>query len=306
MHDFWNHTLDGLAVFVAGDLLRLFKLQRPVPELSVVAESFHTKPLIRILQSADRYHVLCLSRGAFRLFEGNRDALGEVGSEHVDPRAIAEALGTKRREPQQSVVKKGAGTSVFHGSHSRKDEADTETEKFFRTVDRVVIDDFSRPTGLPLILAALTENHAPFRAISHNRSLLPSGIEINPDSISIDELRDRAWRVMLPEYLARLSSLVEEFGLSKSKWQGSADLTDVAAAAVAGRVATLLVEAGRQVPGRIDQKSGAVAYENLSVPNVDDLLDDIAEIVLRKGGGVVVVPSERMPSQTGAAAIYRF
>jgi hypothetical protein len=72
--DFWNHTLDGLAVLGAKGIFRVYKLQRSVAELAVVADSFHTKPLIRILQSADRYHVLGLSRQAIKLFEGNRDA----------------------------------------------------------------------------------------------------------------------------------------------------------------------------------------------------------------------------------------
>jgi hypothetical protein len=33
---------------------------------------------------------------------------------------------------------------------------------------------------------------------------------------------------------------------------------------------------------------------------------DMAEIVLKAGGHVVIVPAERMPTQTGVAAIYRF
>ncbi|PPL14976.1 hypothetical protein UN63_14205, partial [Oceanisphaera arctica] len=41
-HDFWNHTLDGLAVLSAPGLFRVFLLQRPVTELAVVADSFHT------------------------------------------------------------------------------------------------------------------------------------------------------------------------------------------------------------------------------------------------------------------------
>jgi hypothetical protein len=36
------------------------------------------------------------------------------------------------------------------------------------------------------------------------------------------------------------------------------------------------------------------------------VLDDIAELVLKNGGQVVVMPKDRMPTQTGAAAIYRF
>jgi len=42
-------------------MFRVYRLQRPVPELAIVADSFHTKPLLRILQSADRYQVLALT-----------------------------------------------------------------------------------------------------------------------------------------------------------------------------------------------------------------------------------------------------
>src|SRR5690606_15056197 len=74
----WNHTLDGLAVLRSADVFRVYRLQRPVPELAVVADTFHLKPLIRILQSADRYQVLGLSLKEIRLFDGNRDVLDEI------------------------------------------------------------------------------------------------------------------------------------------------------------------------------------------------------------------------------------
>jgi len=49
--DFWNQTLDGLAVLGARGIFRVYKLHRPVAELAVVADSFHIKPLIRILRT---------------------------------------------------------------------------------------------------------------------------------------------------------------------------------------------------------------------------------------------------------------
>jgi len=70
-HAFWNHTLDGLAVLGGPSLFRVFRLQRPVAELAVVADSFHTKPLRRFLQSVGRYQVLGLSLHKIQLFEGN-------------------------------------------------------------------------------------------------------------------------------------------------------------------------------------------------------------------------------------------
>jgi hypothetical protein len=56
----------------------------------------------------------------------------------------------------------------------------------------------------------------------------------------------------------------------------------------------------------VDAANGHVEFGDLSNPQVDDLLDDLGELVLNKGGQVAVVPAERMPSATGAAAIYRY
>jgi hypothetical protein len=96
------------------------------------------------------------------------------------------------------------------------------------------------------------------------------------------------------------------FGAAKARGLGSDNVEQVARSAVARRVATLLVEADRQIPGRFDTSTGEIQFAESANPDVDDVLDDIAELVLKNGGQVVVVPKERMPSQTGAAAIYRF
>lgn len=102
--DFWNHTLDGLAVLGAKGIFRVYKLQRPVAELVVVADSFHPKPLMRILQSADRFHVLGLNRQEIKLFEGNRDALDEIQLHQDVPRQLTDALGEELTDPHLTVT----------------------------------------------------------------------------------------------------------------------------------------------------------------------------------------------------------
>lgn len=156
------------------------------------------------------------------------------------------------------------------------------------------------------MLAALPEYHAPFRALTHNTQLIDAGIEVNPDALSVDELRQRAWQVMEPVYLARLDALIERFGAAHAAERGDDRLAQVAQAALEGRVRTLLVEAQRQIPGHLDAASGAPRAGEMAHPEVDDMLDDLAEQVLRTHGDVVVVPAERMPSSTGMAAIYRY
>ena len=193
-----------------------------------------------------------------------------------------------------------------HGHGGKKDEVDIDADRFFRAVDRAILEHHSKPSGLPLLLAALPEHQSRFRALSRNPSLLAAGVDGSPDALSIETLRDRAWQAVEPHYLARLAALVDAFGSASSRGLGSDELSDVAKAAVAGRVATLLVDADRQLPGRLDRDSGAVEFAELADARIDDLLDDLAEVVLQAGGEAIVVPAERMPTVTGLAAIYRY
>ena len=309
-HAFWNHTLDGLAVLGRPSLFRVFQLQRPVVELAVVAGSFHTKPLRRFLQSVGRYQVLGLSLEKIQLFEGNRYTLDEIDPAPEVPRTISEALGAELTEPHQTVASYGGvggdSTPMHHSHGGKKDDADVDAERFFRAVDHAVIEHHSRPSGLPLILAALPEHHHLFHRVSHNRFLMAEGLTINPDVLSVDELRERAWQVVEPQYQARLAALADEFAVAKSNGLGSDDLPQVAQAAAAGRVATLLIEADRRITGRLDGSTGRVEVADLSPPQVDDLLDDLCELVGKMGGRVMVMPAEQMPGRTGLAATYRY
>ena len=309
--DFWDHTLDGLAVLGAKGVFRVYKLHRPVIELAVVADSFHTKPLMRILQSTDRYHVLGLNRREVKLFEGNRDVLDEIQLHQDVPRTLTDALGEELTDPHLTVASYGGASgsrSPAHHGHGGKDaEVDIDAERFFRTIDRGILKHHSQPSGLPLLLAALPEHHHMFHEISANPFLVDESIDVHPDALSsIEELRQRAWKLMEPRYLARLDTLVEAFGNARSKGFGDDDMEQVARAVVSGRVATMLIEARRVIPGRIDASTGDIESGDLADPNIDDLLDDLGMLALKMGGEVVVVPAALMPTKTGIAAIYRY
>jgi len=100
---FWTQTLDGLAVMASPAGMRWWRLQRPVPEVAIAARSWHLKPLLRILQSADRFQVLALTRHTVRLIEGNRDVLDEIELHPDVPRSPGDVPAAVPTGSQQDI-----------------------------------------------------------------------------------------------------------------------------------------------------------------------------------------------------------
>lgn len=312
-HAFWTHRLDGLAVLGSPNDFQVFDLERAVPERAIVTDSYHVKPLLRIVQSADRYHVLCLQRDEAKIYEGNRDALTRLeipGLPTNAEEALGDAVFVLRREQVPGGKSAGErfpaprGPNVPPGHPATRDDAKLDAERFFRAIDRAVWEKVSRPADLPLVLVALPEHQAVFRSESHNPRLLETGVERSPAGMSEKDLRQSAWKCVEPNYLSSLQKICDDFEVARARGLASMDLADAAPAAHDARVGILLIEADRVIPGRIHPGTGQVVQTGAT--QEDDVLDDLAEMVLRRKGTVVVVPKERMPSSTGLAAIYRF
>jgi hypothetical protein len=312
---FWNAVQDGAAILASPDRFDAFTLPRTVPEYVEVGESFHVKPLLRFVQSAEPFHVLGVSHERVALFHGNRYDLRALSVAGI-PLAMTDALGTETDQPVRqfhtggpaAVARSGHGghgAKIQDGQESRKDEAGLDTHRFYQIVDREVIRRVSEPSGLPLILAGTDDNLAEFRVVSKNRFLAAGAVHGDWTKLSLPEIRERAWKVFEAHYLERLSKIREDFGTAVSRGRGTAELADAARAAAAGRVGVLLIDADRSIPGTIDAASGA-AKPSAAGAATGDMLDDLAELGMKTKAEVIVTPSAQMPTKTGLAAIYRY
>ncbi len=308
--DFWNHTSEGLGVFCATGFFKTVGLPIVVAELAVVADSFHTKPLRHYLQSTDRYHVLGLSLHDIHLYEGNQHSLVEVDFHADITQTRAELTGDDDVKEKHLTVASYGGSgkgSSHHGHGGYKEEAEKDTERFFRAVAGEIAESYSKPAGWPLILAALPEHHSLFRKVNKNPMLLPEGITLNPDTLANKKLIEKAWEIMEPEYLKKLDDLAEKFMQAKVNGKGSDDYKEIAVAAVEGRVETLIIESDRIIAVRVTNLvTGNTQKKDMQNPKVDDLLDDMGELVTKMGGHVMVFPADRMPTETGMAAIFHY
>lgn len=297
---FWNKSKEGLAVLANEDKCLVYRLPQTVYELAVVADSFHIKPLIRVYQSADRYNLLALNRTSFKLYEGDRYGFEEVKIDESIPTTLEEVLGTDFTDNNLAV-----GRGVLHGLENKQDEVDKDTEKYFRYVDKLITENYSNPTKLPLLLVTLPEHQSLFREITRNSSLLEEGAKLDPEALNKDELEKNVWETLEPLYLEKTKTLVDRFENERAKFTGSDDIAEIARATTENKISTVLIEAERIIKGRISE-DGRLLEESSNDNTHEDVLDDIAEAVFRSGGEVVILPKGRMPSTTGAAAIFRY
>jgi len=226
------------------------------------------------------------------------------------------------REPHRVYLGKGpagraASEVIRGGTGSKQDDIDKDTEIFLAHVDAVVEAEVSRATGLPLLLVASGPLAATFRGLSQNPWLLEEHVPRDPHLLTRPELG----KVVAPVLAAIHAGRIErELGrIERARPQGLF-LTGLAAlgqAAVAGRIATLLLEADRSQPGSLDRETGRIEFGgdlpgDLSLTGgqpagrSEDLLGSLAEVVLLHGGDVVSLAQAAMPDPEGAAAICRY
>jgi len=332
---FWQHTRDGLAVLAAESHAHVFHLPRRVKPLAVVTKRFHTMPLVRIAAAIDRFHVLALTSREAHVYEGVHAGPGSAvqrldpvplvtGGESGGSGAIARSDAVDPETFQPHRVYRGMGPSgmgygsVVHGGFgSKQDDVDADTEIFCRHVDELVHEQVSKRADVPLVLVALPKLAAVFRGLSKNRMLLDDFVPHDPKLLTTDDLAARVAPIFDAARQRRVDHAVRTFEQARDRGLAAGDLADIGRAAVAGRVATLLIEADRFEPGRFDRATGAIGGDgeppgDLSrsgdEPAVrsEDLFGAVAETVLLHGGGIMALERNAMPTESGVAAIYRY
>ncbi|MEO8323337.1 MAG: hypothetical protein ABI571_04270, partial [Actinomycetota bacterium] len=194
--DFWRHRLDGLAVYVARDFFRFYRVQFALPELVGVADAPCIRPLLPALATQGHFYVLAMSRNLVRMFRGTRDNLQELNVESLGvPSSLSDTLqyddfgremqshATGRAEARlQTHSQAGArsGRHVWHGHGSSDEQAKEQLGRFLGAVDEGLHSVLAAEHA-PLILAAVAYEQDLYRLTSKYPHIAAEGIEGNPD-----------------------------------------------------------------------------------------------------------------------------
>lgn len=311
--EYWTYQAGGFAAFAAEEFTRKYRLPTRFVSQAVVAPTFHTRPLVEYLQAPDRFWVVGLSQKEVRIWEGSLNGLTPIDLSGVDvPKSLQDALGYEFERDDANFTRSrrkaafsGGRSPVFHGHGVGQNDSEPELRRFFREVDRGVKELLEDEIG-PVVVAAVDYYHPIYRSVSE-LDLTEEGIEGNVMDWSTERLHEEAWSRARTTVLEKIDRALELWENAYNRGKGETDLAGAAKLAAAGRVRLLLTEREQTVWGRLDRRTGQV--ERLQEggddpgPEAVDLLDEIPEIVMLHGGRSMVLPADRMPTDTGVAAI---
>lgn len=295
--EFWGTPGRSIAVFLSPDDdpesgPRAFRLMNELPAHTAVGDRFDIGPLVRATTFAHAGWVLALTAGDVRLVRLESDA--------------------GHREVELATLPEDASELLERADHDgrldrhRADGTVTENvarRRYAQAVQDAVLAEIGDDDA-PLVLAAASELEPAYREISTHRRLLEQGIDANPAGLSIDDLVQRGRAVLDAHYAERLATWREEFGNLRANGRASSQLSDVARAATAGLVSSLLFDLESTEEGHIDE-AGALTLAPEPGPTTYGLVDEIAARVLRTGGDVKAVRRAELPDDSPVAAIFR-
>ena len=300
----WEHSLDGLAVFLSPHVGAAYRLPISVPELTVVADSFHVTPLIRFLHANRRYFALALSQNEATLYEGS-----PFGAEAVELRGLPEGLRGAIGVPdiERALSEHGAPPSgpIFHGRGPGKEETKEKLLHYFRVIDKG-LHEFLREERAPLILASVKYYHPIYREANTYPHLLPEGLEGNFERANGAKIHAEAWPIVNRAFQKRVDEWIARYRELSTKGLAVDRLEEIGPAAIAGRVRCVLAAEGQTVWGRLDRATGAVSRHPKPEGPEDDLVDDMCEEALKRGAEVYVIARAAMPTESPIAAVFRF
>jgi hypothetical protein len=280
---FWATQAQGLGVITTTDHLWTFRLPHAVDEVVQVGERPKILPLIGAASEILSAHVLVLAEGAVRLI----DLAADLPPQEVEVPGM----------PTDAASHAGK-SSLGDRSHSGRLVGSEGKKILVRQYARAVDDalrSLLRGDERPLILIAPQPINAIFRSVCSYPYLLDADLQSSGDRMTETEIAEAVQPLLADAEEQRRAQLAELLDQRRSQNRVLEDLADIARAATAGAVDTLIVDRAANESGSLDD-AGNLTLDDSGI----NVVDEVAGRVLTTGGTVLALPDAK------TAAILRY
>ena len=300
----WKQQGEGLALFLSSKNFKHYRLPVDVPELVVVADRFHIKPLLSLYSSDGQFYVLALSQKDVRFLEGSRFSVSEMALEGV-PKSIMDAMKYDYLEKQRLNRPSRSGSSQARGSIEWTAYTKEDTLRFFQQIDRG-LHAILKDKKAPLVFAGVDYLFPIYREINSYPHLVDRAITGNPEGLSVEELQKQAWAIVEPYFQKKQDDARAQYRQSVGTGLASNNIKEIVPAAHHGRVGILFATVGTQQWGSFRPDTGEVILREKSATGDEDLVDFAMIQTLLNAGTVYTMKKEEMPEMEPLAAVFRY
>lgn len=262
------------ALYLTSDFHGHLFMPFPVVESVIVARSLHLKPVLSWINKEDQFYLITLSGKLCRLLKGDAFSLSEVA------RVVMSS-------DQKTVEKKEREKLILMAE-----------EKFY---------SFMKDDHYPIILGGVQNHYDVFEKFNRDPDLIKKRIIGNLDRMSYRDLHHKCLLLLEQKREEEGQMILKRFEEESPYGKVLTDLKEITIAAVQGKIQDLVIPHDKFIWGKLDKETGRIlsaSLKNLAVPE-DDVLDDLAEIVLSRGGDVTMCKYREMPVGTEAVAFLK-
>ena len=272
-----------------------------------VSVRFFVNSFLMILNIYMRFYVLALSQKTVRLLECSRDRVQNVELPDL-PQGMEEGLpiGPAPELQHYSLPVGGNSNARFHGHGAGIDDADVvNLTRYFHRI-RDGLKGILNQVGAPIVLACVEYLAPLFREAVRNRNILEPIVMGNPDSLTNEELRHKAWLIAEPHFQAARNMAAAQYHEGITKGRAGNSLATILPAAYQGRIATLFLPVEIHRWGRFDFDHLILEEHEHEQAGDDELIDLAALHTILQGGTVYASERDDIPGHELLAAIYRY
>ncbi len=261
-----NGFKGNIGIFRTINSIWILNIPVEVEELCVVATTFHIKPLLKWMQVDREFLLLALEEDAIYLYQGSNHSLKTVYSFNLKELKDSSNEVIYPLNEMINSLTKNNGIRVFVSGENSVSN------------DLLESLDYERVSRLP------------FWPFFDQECLEDICLDIRSG--------------LLAEAQEALEQSIMDFNYASDLKIANRNIIEIAKAAVLGKVRKLIIAEEVKIFGKLNLITGAISL-NLEDEDHedDDLLDDIAQVVLAQGGEVSVVPREKIPFERAALAI---
>lgn len=253
------------------------------------------------------YLVLALNHDSFILYRGDQHHLLPINLPADAPDSLTKALGEEIDDKSINATARGHEPSfgAFHGHNEKSAEVQKDKVNYYQQVADYVLTNFAQYDQRKVILFGLPENQTIFKQVAKSNLIDDKlHLDVSPAKTDFYEVEQQVLDLMPRWFEGLVADIKQDCDQATSKQLMLDDPYDIVDPTMNHQVDQLIIREGASARGLLLDDGNLIT--NTPEANQNNLLNDLAIFTILRGGKVITLPVDQMPTKASTVALLRY